>query len=441
MARKKSLAPAKSAAFRKDILPNGIRVITETHPRNRAVSCGIWVSKGTRDEAKDEAGLAHFVEHLVFKRTKKRSAYQISRDMEAVGGELNAFTSREYTSFVTHSLKEDVELSLDVLSDLVLSPTFDAGDIKKEKQVVLQEIHMAEDMLEDNIFDRYFENALPKDPLGLPILGNVKSISGMKREKVIAFHERQYRPENILVSVTGAIHHDDVVELVDKQLKFKRKAPKDAPRGLLSAATRPQLSGFRDVVRKPSEQAHILLGLPSHDFRHPLRFEGIIVNTLLGGGMTSKLYQTVREDRGLVYTIYSQNVTYVDTGMNLIYAGTEPKKMPLVIELISKEIRKLQKKGVSQADLELFKTQVRGQILLGADDIESRLNSIAINEMVFGQYRSVDDVIRDIEKVSLDSLHSYIEEFFNPGVIAEKMGILVMGAVPEAATLSWLKTL
>jgi predicted Zn-dependent peptidase len=439
--RKKGFGPAKGAAFRKDILPNGIRVITETHPQNRAASCGIWVSKGTRDEAKDEAGLAHFVEHLVFKRTKKRNAYQISRDMEAVGGELNAFTSREYTSFVTHSLKEDVELSLDVLSDLVLSPTFDAADIKKEKQVVLQEIHMAEDMLEDNIFDHYFEKSLPKDPLGLPILGNVKSISGMKREKVIAFHERQYGPENILVSVTGAIDHDEVVKLADKHLKFKKKAPKNAPRGLLAAPRQPRLSGFRDVVRRPSEQAHILLGLPSHDFRHPLRYEGVIVNTLLGGGMTSKLYQTVREDRGLVYTIYSQNVTYVDMGLNLVYAGTEPKKMPLVIELILKEIKKLQKKGVSRSDLDLFKTQVRGQILLGADDIESRLNSIAINEMVFGQSRSVDEVIRDIEKISLDTIHEYIEEFFNPAKIADQMGILVMGAVPESATMSWLKTL
>lgn len=427
--------------FRKDILPNGIRVITETHPMNRAASCGIWISKGTRDEAKDEAGLAHFVEHLVFKRTKKRSAYQISRDMEAVGGELNAFTSRESTSFVTHSLREDVELSLDVLSDLVLSPTFDSGDIKKEKQVVLQEIHMSEDMLEDTIFDHYFEKAMPNDPLGRPILGTEKSISGMKREKIIAFHERQYGPENILVSVTGAIDHDEIVKLADKHLKFKRKASKSTARGLQAAETKPKVVGFRDVVKRPSEQAHILLGLPSHDFRHRLRFEGIIVNSLLGGGMTSKLYQTVREDRGLVYTIYSQLVTYVDAGMNLIYAGTEPKKMPLVIELVMKEIKKLQKYGISKSDLQLFKTQVRGQILLGADDIESRLNSIAVNEMVYGLYRSVDDVIRDIEKISLDSVHEYIEEFFNPAKIADEMGILVMGAVPEAATRSWLKTI
>ena len=433
--------------FHKDVLPNGVRVLTERHPVNRAISCGIWVNKGTRDENLNEAGLAHFVEHLVFKRTENRSAYEISRDMEAVGGDLNAFTSREYTNFITHSLKEDLALSLDVLSDLVCRPKFDAGDIKKEKQVVLQEIHMSEDQLEDHIFDRYLELAFPKANLGRPILGTEKSIAGMKRETVVDFHARQYVPENMIVSVAGNVDHKEVVELVRKHLQF---TPKVSRSGNASAGkphkqqpSYPNLGvqhhpvNFRAVYKKPSEQAHILIGLPSHDFRHPLRFEGFVVNSLLGGGMTSRLYQTVREDRGLVYSIYSQLVTFMDAGLNVTYAGTEPKKMPIVIDLVLGEIRKLRKNGVKRSDLDLFKTQVKGQILLGADDVENRMNSLGVNEMVFGKYRSVEDVIRDIEAISLDSLHQYIETFIDP----EQVGILVMGQVPEIPTRKWLETL
>lgn len=419
--------------FRKSVLPNGVRVVTESHPVNRAVSCGIWVDKGTRDESKDEAGLAHFVEHLVFKRTKKRSAFEISRDMEAVGGELNAYTSRETTSFVSHALKDDVGLSLDILSDLVVAPQFNANDIKKEKQVVIQEIHMADDNLEDTIFDRFFELSMPASRLGKPILGTVDSIAEMKRSKIIAFHERHYQPANITVSVAGDVDHNHVVALAHKHLKFNRK------KSVVSAPTVEEptvIEGFRRAIRRPSEQAHVMIGLPSHEFRNPLRFEGFVVNSLLGGGMTSRLYQKVREDRGLVYSIYSQLVTYLDSGLNVIYAGTEPKKMPLVVELVYKELRRLKREGITKAEMNLFKKQVRGQILLGADDIESRMNSIAVNDMVFGRYRAVDAVIADIDKICLDSCHEYLERFMN----LDKLGILVMGAVPEGPTGKWLET-
>ena len=420
--------------FRKTTLSNGISVLTENHHLSRAVSCGIWVKKGTRDEGAAEAGLAHFIEHMVFKRTAKRNAYEISRDMEAVGGELNAFTSREYTCFVTHSLKEHVGLSLDVLSDLVCRPKFDLNDIKKEKQVVIQEIHMADDQLEDCIFDRYLALAYPSSTVGKPILGTVKSISGMAREKIIDFHARQYTDANLLVTVSGHLDHDEVVGLIDRHLKTPRRVTD----GMLSERQQTEeLKGFRSAIRKPSEQAHVLVGFPASDFRSTLKFEGSLVNTVLGGGMTSRLYQKVREERGLVYSIYSQLVTFVDSGLNLIYAGTEPKKAPEVVDLTVKEIKRLKKNGLKKSELEFYKTQIKGQILLGADDIENRMNSLAINEMIFGKYRSIDDVIYDIEKISLDSVHEYIDTFFD----LEKMGIMIMGAVPEAPTRKWLENL
>jgi predicted Zn-dependent peptidase len=357
--------------------------------------------------------------------------------MEEVGGDLNAYTSREYTCFVSHALKEHVGLSLDVLSDLVCRPKFSKSDLEKEKQVVLQEIQMSEDMLEDVIFDHYFERVYKGSPLGLPILGTVKSIESQSRASVARFHQRQYRPWNVLVSVAGNINHDEVLDLVQKHLKFKAPSGESQDISKDGGRDTPKTHAFRDVMKRPSEQAHILIGIPAADFRHRLRFESYIVNTLLGGGMTSRLYQTVREDRGLVYSIYSQLVTYTDDGQCLIYAGADPKKAPTVVELVIKELTRLRKNGIKKSDMEMFKTQVRGQILLGADDVENRINSLGINEMVLGTYRSVDDVMKDVEGVTLDGVHEYIETFID----VDRMAILLMGAIPEGPGRAWLKNL
>lgn len=435
--RKRSAVDSLEPVFRKTVLPDGIRVLTEKHAINRAVACGIWIDKGTRDESPHEAGLAHFVEHMVFKRTRRRTAYQISRDMEAVGADLNAFTSREYTCFVSQSLKEDLALSLDVLSDLVRRPSFESSDIRKEKQVVLQEIHMAEDQLEDFVFDKFFQMVYADSPLGRPILGTVSSIKGMKRQTILDFHARLYTNRNLIVTVAGNVEHDEALRLVLKHLKpFPSRAARTVS-AVDSERSCPEITVFREVIRRPSEQVHILVGLPASDFRDRLRFAGLVVNTLLGGGMTSRLYQNIREDRGLAYTIYSQLTTFTDSGLNLIYAGTEPKKVPDVLDQTLKELKRLRKGGVKRKDLEFFKKQVKGQILLGADDIENRMNSIGINEMVFGRYRSVDEITREVEKVSLDHVHEYIETY----VDLERTSILLMGPLPEAPVRKWLHQL
>ena len=448
MKRRKAKPTIGRSMHKKTVLPSGLTVLTERHPQSRAVSCGMWVDKGTRHERTNEAGLAHFVEHLVFKRTKKRSAYEIARDMEAVGGDLNAFTSRENTCFLTHSLAEDVGLSLDVLTDLVKDPSFDSGDIKKEKQVVIQEIHMSEDQLEDFIFDKYFERLYPEHPLGKPILGTVESIENMSRARIVDFHKRQYAVNELVLSVAGNCDHDEVVgimsKLTDSMASSKAKTKVMAPdpkqalakiREVRQGVPKPEL--FREVIRKPSEQVHILIGHPTLEFRDPLRFEAIVVNAFLGGGMTSRLYQTVREERGLVYTIFSQLTTYSDSGTNMIYAGTEAKKAPTVIELILKELRRLKRDGMTKADIEFFKKQVKGSVLLGADDIENRMNSLAVNEMMFGKYRSIDDVMRDVEAVDFDSVH----EFISLKMDIDSLGMMLMGPMPEGPTTKWLNTL
>lgn len=435
---KKSSATVTAPSYRKTVLPNGVRILTELHPHSRAVSCGLWVTRGTRDELPNETGLAHFVEHLVFKRTKRRSAFQIAREMEAVGGDLNAFTSRESTCFVTHSLKDHVGLSMDVLADLVCRPSFDPTDIRKEKSVVLQEIHMSEDQLEEYIFDRYLELAFAGSRLGVPILGTAKSIQEMPRKTIVDFHQRLYTAENLIVTAAGHVSHDHVLDLVMKYVKFPKATSK---RGRAEAKEikriAPEPKAFREAVRKPSEQVHILIGVPSSSFTDRLRFESYIVNTFLGGGMTSRLFQSIREEKGLAYSIYSQLSAFSDAGLNLVYAGTEPKKAPTVVEMILKELKKLKREGMRKSDLELFKTQVLGQILLGADDVESRMNSLGVNEMVFGKYRSVDDVMHDVQKISMDSIHEYIEMYTD----LDKLGILLMGPLPEEATRKWLQQL
>ncbi len=418
--------------YRKTVLNNGIRIVTEQRPHARGVVVGIWVMVGTRDETPDIAGVSHFVEHLVFKRTENRTAFEIARDMEAVGGELNAFTSREYTCFYTHSLKEHLGLSIDVLSDLVCRARFDKTDFEKEKQVVLQEIHMCEDNLEDLIFDEYFENVYGSHPLGRPILGTPKSIANIKIGDVQKFYEKHYSSSEIVVTVVGGVDHESVLKFVKEKLVPKRNR---RPKKLLLLSDKPSIKknppkthAFLKHIPKPSEQVHILMGLPAAHFRDELRFEAYIVNALLGGGMTSRLYQKIREEKGLVYTIYSQMNSFCDVGSIMIYSGTEPKHVTEVLKLTLKEMKRVADKGIQKKDLELFKTQVLGQILLGADDIESRMNSLGVNEMVFGRYRSVEEVLAEINQVSMKSIAQYMDRFFD----LKKMSLMLMGPIDKA---------
>ncbi len=418
--------------FRKTRLPkSGIRVVTETHPQARALAVGIWVETGTRDESPLEAGICHFIEHMVFKRTKSRTAFQIARELEAVGGEINAYTTREYTCFYTQSLRDHLELSLDVLSDLVCRASFDPVDLEKEKRVVLQEIHMAEDNLEDFVFDLYFDKAFGGGPMGWPILGNEETIRNLRRPRLVDFYRRCYAADRLIVSVSGAVDHDDVVKLVERALTPKlRKGAKPGRR-------KGRLKPFRAVVEKPSEQTHILMGWPAANFRDKLRFEAYIVSTLLAGGMTSKLYQSVREKRGLVYTIYSQLTTFTDCGVMTVYAGTEAGRAKKVIELVLREIDRLRERGISASDLRLYKTQVIGQILLGSDDMENRMNSLGVNEMVFGAYLPVDRIIREIEAVTVESVGAYVRSYLD----RRRMGVLLLGSAPKSVFEPYLKSI
>ena len=405
------------AEFSKSVLSNGTVVISERQPSSRAVSAGFWVNTGTRDEPRRLNGIAHFTEHLVFRGSKSRSGFELALALDAVGGELNAYTSRESICFHATALKEDAKLALDVLCDLVCDANFPAEDFDREREVVLQEILMTEDSPEELAFDLFFEEVYSGNALGLPILGTEKSLKATRRTDVLKFYGDHFGGRNLVISLAGSVDHASSVEYLEKRLGRAKNSKSRTRR------SRARLKPFKKFVSKESEQNQIIVGFETTSYRSPRRFEAFILNALLGGGMTSKLYQSIREKRGLAYSIYSQLTTFTDTGLISVYAGTDPKFSKKVLGLIYAELERLKRRRVSKAELQLYKTQVRGSILLGADDIENRMHSLGVNEMVFGEYRSVDRVIFELDSVTVDSMNSFIEEEVN----LDHLAVLVVG--------------
>ncbi len=421
--------------FNKTILSQGVRVLSEHHPYSRATVASVYVDLGSRDEPSSLMGAAHFIEHLVFKGTQRRSSLDIARALEAVGGELNAFTGREATCFHGATLKEHLKLNLDVLLDLVSQARFDREDFERERQVILQEIDMSVDQLEEYILDLYFEQAYPGEPLGQSILGTKESLLAIDREALRSYYQEFYRGPHLVVSVAGDVDHGQLVDWVEEELANWQALPSppaqhQAQVQSLTPRVRPPAKGpkaFRHLMQRPSEQVHIMMGYPSSAFVHPLRFESYLVNALLGGGMTSRLYQIIREEKALAYSVYSMLHSFTDSGLLCFYAGTQLESVPEVMKVIRQEVARLKREGMKQEDLDFFKTQVKGQILLAADDIENRMNSLAVNEMVFSEYRPVESVIAEIERVNRDSVQEYLESFLKD----EDLGVLLLGDVPD----------
>ncbi len=391
--------------------------MSELHPQSRAVALGLWVLTGTRDESEKDAGISHFVEHLVFKGTKTRSAFQIAKALESLGGELNAYTTREYTCYHAIVLKDHWKKGLEILCDLVANMEISREDFVVEKSVILQEIAMGEDNLEELIYDIYFEKTLGKSPLAKPILGEEKSISAMTLKQIHSYYRERYSGSNIILSAAGCVDHQELADGLQEFLASKKK------RRFKKTRRRPGHKAIRAVVEKEAEQLHLLVGLPCSSFRDKYRFEAFVVNTLLGGGMTSKLYQSIREKRGLVYTIYSSLNTFEDFGIINIYAACEPKNMKAVIRSLVSEIRRVRKTGVTENELEMFKTQVIGGILLGSDDIENRMTSVGVNEMVFEKYKPVEAIVEEIKEVTVKSVNEFMERYLN----LQDAGWLLMG--------------
>lgn len=415
--------------YKKTILDNGVRVLTEHHPSSRSVCAGIFVDLGTRDEPEDMVGAAHFIEHMVFKGTETRDAYEIAKSLEAVGGDLNAYTTREQTCFHATSLKEHLPLSLDLLSDLMSNAQFDGNDFKKERDVIMQEINMSADQHDDYIFDLAFELSYKGHELGRSILGTPKTLSNISRKKLMDFYNRRYQGNNMIVCVAGHVVHEEVVDYLARVLSLRRRPFQNPPR------KRPVFKPFLKVINRASEQVHFLMSFPSVSAKDKTRFESYIANAALGGGMTSRLYQKIREQKGLAYTVYSYLQPFYDTGLQMVYAGTSNKNIKEVLNTVVRDIRSLQKKGLTKSDLEYYKTQVMGSLVLESDDIETRMNALGYNEMTFGEYRSVDNTLADLAKINVDTMNMFLKKHFD----LSKAGTIVIGDVNEDRTISMIK--
>jgi predicted Zn-dependent peptidase len=419
------------AKFKKTVLKNGIRILTESHKSTRCAVVGFWLDRGTRDEDPHYVGVSHLIEHLVFKGTKKFSALQIAQKIEAVGGEINAFTAKEHTCFHATTLKEDLELSIKILSQLFHSAVFDKDEFEKEKNVVLQELYMSRDDIEDSVFDDYFAKAFPKDSIGWPILGTEESLKNITQKDVIDWYKKNYLAGNLIISVAGNVDHDKVVRIVEKYLG-------SLPEKKNSVVRQTQgLQSLIEVKKRESEQVHIVLGAPSLSYGSPRRFEAYMVNACLGGGMTSRLYQKIREEKGWAYSIFSMLNTYTDFGLQIFYAATNKKLYHSLVEELLKEIRDFHKNKMKQKEMDFYRRQVEGQLLISSEDVESRMISLATNEMVFGKYRSVDSVIKEMESIRLKDVNNYIDEFLS----MKSMSLYLMGAVQENKDHKWMEGL
>ena len=399
--------------LRRTVLANGLIVLTERMEHLRSVAMGVWIKSGSRCEPAEVNGISHFVEHMVFKGTRSRSAQSIAREMDSIGGNLDAFTSKETICFNVKSLAEHVPVALDVLTDLVINPTFAQTDIERERGVILEEIKIDEDN-PDVLVNELFTQSFWKDhPLGWPILGTSKTVAQLDQPKLFAYHGDRFSGGNMIFSAAGNLEHDKFVEEV--AAKFSGM-PGGEPLQELSA---PEASA-RVVLRnkRSLEQVQICLGVPAPPITDDNRYTTLILNTVLGGGMSSRLFQTIREERGMVYSIYSDLSPYRDTGTLLVYAGTSAGKALEVVDLILGEFAKLKQEPLSAEELKRAKDQVKGNILLGLESSNARMANLARQEMYFHNFFSVDEVIARIEEVEAAQVQAMAQKLFDPNRIA-----------------------
>ena len=394
-------------------LSNGVRVISETMSHVRSVSVGVWIGSGSRREAPQQTGISHFIEHMLFKGTTSRSAEDIARSVDSIGGNLDAYTAKELVCFNTKVLDQHLSLAFDVLADLVLHPRFDEEDIEKEKGVVLEEIKMEADSPDYLVHEIFSSNFWKDHSLGKPILGTMETVKALDHAAIQSYYRAVYAPANLVITAAGNLTHDRLVALVSQH--FESIAP-GGPAVEDSAPTTHARISLRN--KKALEQVHLCLGVPSYPLPHRQRFACYVLNTLLGGGMSSRLFQNIRERQGLAYAVFSELSPYRDTGCLSIYAGTSLDSTPKVVAAILKEFRDLKEQPLAEEELRRAKDHLKGSLMLGLESTSSRMANLARQEMYFGQFFSLDELVESIEAVSAGDVQSIAKTFFNPGQIA-----------------------
>jgi predicted Zn-dependent peptidase len=411
------------AVVRRTVLPGGLRVITEAMPTVRSVSFGVWVGVGSRDETPALAGSSHYLEHLLFKGTKRRDALEISAALDAVGGEMNAFTAKEYTCFYARVLDSDLPIAVDVIADMMTSSLVRSGDVESERGVILEEIAMHEDDPGDVVHDAFAEALFGDSPLGRPVLGTVESVKALSRTAINGYYRRRYKPENMVVAVAGNLDHAKVVRLVSKafgEVLSSSDAVPSRPR----IGGRPPASnqGVSSVLRRPTEQAHLVLGMPALARVDDRRFALGVLNGALGGGMSSRLFQEVREKRGLAYSVYSYAAHHAETGMFGVYAGCQPARVREVLDICREQLASVAYSGITAEELVRGKGQMAGSLVLGLEDTGSRMSRLGKSELVYDELLTVDEVLARIDAVTLDDVRTVASE-----ILTAKPNLAVIG--------------
>jgi predicted Zn-dependent peptidase len=416
----RTLLKEDGGVVRRTVLPSGLRIISEQVPGARSATIGVWVGVGSRDESPVLHGCSHFLEHLLFKGTSERSALDISIALDAVGGEFNAFTAKEYTCFHARVLDDDVPLAVDVLGDMITSSLITAEDVEAERDVILDEIAMHDDDPDDVAHNLFSSLAWGESPLGRPIAGTVDSIEGMSRDQVRRFYRRHYRPERMVVSVAGSVDHARFVRLVRRSF---------ARQGFLDATAEPVAARRTDRSRKAAtgvveatrhfEQVNVVLGVQGLTRSDPRRFTLGVLNAALGGGTSSRLFQEVREKRGLAYSVFSFASQHVDAGLVGVSVGCLPAKLDQVLTVVRAELARVAESGIDEEELARGKGQLKGGLVLGLEDSASRMTRLGKSELVDDELLSIDEVLARIEAVTLEDVRELAAELFTqPEILA-----------------------
>jgi predicted Zn-dependent peptidase len=411
---------ALRGVYKKTVLKNGIRVVTEKIGYVRSVAIGVWIDVGSRDEESDERGVSHFIEHMLFKGTKKRSAKEIASSLESVGGALNAFTGREHTCYFARVLDEHVNIAVDVLADILKNFLLNPTDLEREKTVIISEIRDLEDSPADLAHDRLMNGMWQDHPLGRSIMGDAESISRMTRNKLIDFMKRNYVSPKVVIAASGNLNHQDLVRMIQEKFRFSQT---DKIRPANQSA--PQANQNRVVVNRETAQTHVSLGVPAFPYKNRRRYAALLLTNILGGGMSSRLFQSIREKLGLAYNVYTFIDFFEDTGIFGIYLGTHKKNTVRVIDLVLKEIKKVKKDSLSRQELSHAKYQLKGNLMLSLENTSNRMNRLARHELLLNEYVDLDETINSINKVKGKEVIELAVDLFDHN----KLSAVILGPV------------
>jgi predicted Zn-dependent peptidase len=401
--------------YQKTVLRNGIKVVTEKIPFAHSVSTGIWVNTGSRDENGIERGITHFIEHMLFKGTKRRSALDIAKEFDSVGGFANAFTSKEHVCFHAKVLASHLPLLTDLLSDLFLQSIFDPVEINREQNVIIQEIRMVEDTPDEYIHVIFQEDFWKQNPLGLPIYGTVETVEKTGRKELLDYIANHFNPERIVISAAGNLEHQRFVDLIAPSMETLDHSNRTSERNP------PDNHFFSKVIKKELEQVHLVLGMRGTSQTEQARFASHLLNVILGSSMSSRLFQEIREKRGLAYSVYSFSHSHEDSGMLGIYAGVAPQNVEEVLQLINEQLVTLSQEPISEAELESAKEYIKGNMYINAESNDYRMNRLARNEFLFDRYVSFEEVEKKIDSVTSEDIQEWFRTVYGPDQMASML--------------------